>query len=117
MSVVLASIFLLRYPEFSDQDASLIQMILDESSIDLIQTDWDASYYPRAIMLLTAHVITMKNLQLLNLTGALAEVGQNKMPTFSDFGTYLKLTSYGLELLRLRSLSLIPDASISTIVV
>ena len=94
------SSFIARYPQFAELEQSVVTAVLSESTADCTAELWGLKR-DRAIMLLTAHVLTLSNYEDLRLAGGLAVVGEGQLPDFFDSGRsdeFWSLTVYGQQL-------------------
>ena len=98
MAVPTLQEFLARFPEFTEQSASVVDGALAESATYTPETVWGTTH-KEAIMYLTAHQLSLRTMQLGLQVGSL---------TGNPLGLGYDATLYGQEYKRLmRSLDLI----------
>ena len=107
--------FLTRFPEFTAIAEARIQLFLDEALLEIREGDWGA-FYTKALNLMTAHLLTLADMQAAATGGASGSLGPvasrsvgdvsvsfgvsaTSMATGSD--AWLNATPYGQELARL----------------
>lgn len=116
MAITPAS-FKLRFPEFSSEDDSRIQLFIDDSVIILNETFWSVKY-DLGLYYLTAHYLTLANLseagnktapgQVSSRSVDGTSVSYNRVTLSNENDAYYASTIYGQRYLALRkSLGLI----------
>lgn len=103
--VVTSQQFLLRYPEMKPVPPDLIDLVLAESEQDCPARIWNEKQN-RGIMLLTAHVLTLRWFQIGAIASSAASIAEGKGGGNGVSGSGnddLSLTEYGQQFKRLRS--------------
>ena len=98
--------FLTRYPELNPlKDSGLIEQVLSESSQDCIPQIW-LDKRPRAVMLLTAHILTVRFIQIGQIAGQAYSLTGGANATSEPLQSIedeLDTTTYGRQLKWMRS--------------
>ena len=108
--------FFTRFPEFTGVDEARVQLFLDEALLEIRESEW-TDLYTKALMLMTAHLLTLASQTAGAGTGgaggnfgvvtsrAIGDVsvsfGNSSAVSGSENRSWYNLTPYGQELSRL----------------
>jgi len=107
--------FIARFPEFTAVAEARIQLFLDEALLEIREGDW-GDFYTKGLNLMTAHLLTLADMQAASTGGASGSLGPVASRSVGDvsvsFGVsatatatgsdaWLNASPYGQELARL----------------
>jgi len=81
--------FILRYPEFSEIDPSRIQILIDDSILEMNESFWD-TLYDKGLSALTAHVLQL-SIDSENGDSSAIVVSKTVGDVATTFGAYLSV--------------------------